>query len=147
MRSDPNLRRAIPLLLALATSATDCASRGRPEDARVVLSQAMPALDSAHLQVTIVEVTYTSGGGSAPHSHHCPGFGSVFEGTVRSGIRASPVEIYRTGQSFYEASDAVHEISTNASGRKRGRFLALFGCDRSGLRIVPASDRVSGGLR
>ena len=122
-----------------------CAPKGPPEVARQVLSQAMPALDGAHVQVTLVEVQYAPGGGSAPHSHTCPVIGYVLEGALRTQVQQGAAHVYQAGESFYEAANLVHLVSANASDRAPVRFLAAFICDHPPPLTLPApsSSRVS----
>lgn len=99
--------------------------------ARVVFSHAMPPLDGTHLAVTVVEVHYGPGGSSAPHSHPCAVIGYVLEGALRSQVQGQAESTYTMGQSFFEAPNAVHLVSANASADHSVRFLAVFTCDRA----------------
>ncbi len=121
-----------------------CTASGPPESARDVFSQSMPPLDGAHLEVTLVEVRYAPGGGSDPHRHPCPMIGYVLEGALRTQVRGGPVQVYRAGESFYEAPDGVHEVSANASDREPVRFMATFLCDRATPLSVPMSPSAPG---
>src|SRR5881394_2579312 len=96
---------------------------------RTVLSQALPAMDGRGLRVTVLEVTYGSGDSSRPHRHPCAVVGFVIAGTLRSRVQGAPEALYRAGESFYEAPNAVHLVSANASDRDPVRFLAYFTCD------------------
>jgi len=106
--------------------------------ARVALTRALPQLDGHRLEATLVEVTYGPGQSSAPHRHPCPVIGYVIEGEYRTQSGAEPAAVYRAGQTFYEAPDAVHRVSANASADRPVRFLAYFVCDRQGPLSVPA---------
>ena len=106
--------------------------------ARVALTRALPQLDGHRLEATLVEVTYGPGQSSAPHRHPCPVIGYVLEGEYRTQSGAEPAAVYRAGQTFYEAPDAVHRVSANASADRPVRFLAYFVCDRQGPLSVPA---------
>src|SRR5262245_30516941 len=138
----PMHRAGLVLLLAAAglvrptaVAAQDTTSRS---PARVALSQALPPLDGHRLEATVVEVTYGPGQSSAPHRHPCPVIGYVIEGEYRTQSGAEPAAVYRAGQTFYEAPDAVHRVSANASADRPVRFLAYFVCDRQGPLSVPA---------
>ena len=133
---------ALTLLLAGAglvsprgSAAQDSTSRS---PARVAFTHALPTLDGKRLEATVVEVTYGPGQSSPPHRHPCPVVGYVIEGEYRSQSGAEPAVVYRAGQSFYEAPDAVHRLSANASTTRPVRFLAYFVCDRPGPLSVPA---------
>jgi len=130
---------------ALTIAVVAVAAAAQPEaHSRVVLSQAMPPLDGAHLQVTTVEVTYPPGGSSAPHSHPCPVIGYVLQGTVRMQVKGGPLSLYKPGDTFYEAPNGIHMVSANASATEPATFLAYFLCDHSAplSRKVPAAKTV-----
>jgi len=105
---------------------------------RTVLSQTLPAMDGRGLRVTVLEVTYGPGDSSRPHRHPCAVVGSVIAGTLRSRVQGEPAALYRAGEGFYEAPNAVHVVSANASDRDPVRFLAYFICDHD----APLSERV-----
>ena len=98
--------------------------------ARVALTQALPPMDGAHLEVTVVEVRYGPGESSSPHRHPCAVTGYVIEGTYRTQSGAEPERVYHAGESFYEAPNAVHRVSANASTEAPVTFVAHFVCDR-----------------
>jgi quercetin dioxygenase-like cupin family protein len=108
------------------------------ENARIVFTQPLPALDGQRLEAKIVEVTYGPGESSQPHSHPCAVIGYVLEGAVRMQVKGEPEAIYKAVQSFYEAPNGVHAISANASKTERARFLAYFTCDHETPLTVPA---------
>ena len=131
-------------VLLFAAALGGCARPTPPEEARVLLSRPVAAPDAAHEQVSVVEVTYSPGGGSAPHRHTCPVFGYVVAGVLRSRVQGEQVRTYQAGEAFYEAPDDVHVVSVNASRREPTRFLAVFVCDHTGPRTLPIPD-VGGG--
>ena len=96
---------------------------------RTVLSQALPAMNGRGLRVTVLEVMYGPGDSSRPHRHPCAVVGFVIAGALRSRVQGAPEALYRAGESFYEAPNAVHLVSANASDRDPVRFLAYFTCD------------------
>ncbi len=99
-------------------------------------------MDGAHLNVTVVEVTYPPGGSSPPHRHPCPVVGYVLEGAYRTQVKGGPESIFRAGDAFYEEPNGIHLISANASDTEPVRFLAYFTCDQEApLSIaVPESE-------
>lgn len=97
---------------------------------RIVLSQTLPKLDGQNLKVTIVEVTYAPGESSPSHSHPCPVVVYVFQGSVRTKVKGEPERVYKTGESFYEAPNGIHEVSANASPTMPATFVAYFVCDQ-----------------
>lgn len=124
-----------PCTLAAQTPATD-----RPDSvklARVAAAQALPPLDGRRLKATLVEVRYSPGGSSPPHSHPCPVIGYVVKGTLRNQVAGEPVRTYRAGETFYEPPNGVHAVSANASQTDSVIFLAYFTCDREGSLSGP----------
>lgn len=107
------------------------------EDARIVFTHPLPALNGTRLEAKIVEVTYGPGESSQPHSHPCAVIGYVLQGAVRMQVKGEPEAIYKAGQSFYEAPNGVHAISANASKTEPARFLAYFTCDHETPLTVP----------
>jgi quercetin dioxygenase-like cupin family protein len=112
---------------------------------RTVISNELPVLDGSHLHATVVEVTYPAGGKSLPHSHPCPVIGYVLEGAVRMQIAGKPEVIYKTGESFYEAPNGLHQISENASSAEPAKFLAWFICDHETPLSISAPQSQSKG--
>ena len=118
----------------------------KSERARVAFSHAMPVLDGRHLKATVVEVTYGPGESSPPHSHPCAVIGFVLEGTLRTQVQGEPEAIYKTGESFYEAPNRVHQVSANASQKDLAKFIAYFVCDREApLSLDPPASQPTGG--
>ncbi|HJU83038.1 MAG TPA: cupin domain-containing protein [Holophagaceae bacterium] len=118
------MRRAL-LLLALAPAiAVAQATRVTP-----VFAHALPKMASGQMRMRVLEVRYGPGGSSLPHRHPCPVMVYVLEGAIRSQVEGEPEAIYRAGESFYEAPNAIHRISANASRTEPARFLAVFICD------------------
>ena len=54
-------------------------------------------------------------------------------------VKGEPEAIYKTGDSFYEAPNGVHQISENASSTEPAKFLAWFICDHDTPLSVPSS--------
>lgn len=135
MRTRPRLDTAIAILVG--GMAAGCTMNEPSEAASALLTQPIPALDGAHLEVTLVEVRYAPSGSSTPHQHTCPVIGYVVEGALRTQVGGGPVQVYRAGESFYEAPNGVHEVSANASDREPVRFTAVFICDHATARTLP----------
>lgn len=127
------------IAIFLVAVAAGCTANETPEVVREAFSQPLPAVDGAHLNVSIVEVRYAPGGSSAPHRHTCPVIGYVIEGALKTQVRGGPSQVYQAGESFYEAPNGVHEISANASRREPVRFLATFVCDHGGPSTLPGA--------
>lgn|ERR1035438_4243194 len=103
---------AIALCHAVPAQVSSDAPRDKTAQARTAFAHALPRLDGSHLRVTIVEVRYGPGESSPPHSHPCPVIGYVLEGALRTQVKGRPEAIYKTGESFYEAPNSVHGISS-----------------------------------
>jgi quercetin dioxygenase-like cupin family protein len=86
-------------------------------------------MDGQQLSLRLLEVSYGPGGSSRPHRHPCAVVGYVVEGALRTQMKGGPETVYRAGEGFYEAPNAVHQVSANASDREPVRFLAWFTCD------------------
>jgi len=100
------------------------------ERSRIAFSHMLPKLDGNRLKATVAEVNYRPGEASPPHSHPCAVIGYVVTGKIRTQVRGEPLEIYKAGESFYEAPNGIHLVSGNASMTQPARLLAYFVCDR-----------------
>jgi quercetin dioxygenase-like cupin family protein len=105
--------------------------------ARIALTQPLPPMNGAHLAVTVIEVRYAPGQSSAPHRHPCAVTGYVLEGAYRTSSGTEQERVYRAGESFYEAPNAVHRVSANASADAPAAFVAHFVCDHEAPLTVP----------
>lgn len=100
-----------------------------PARVQEVLTEPLPALRGSEPRVQVLEVTYPPGGASEAHRHPCAVVAYVTEGELRSAVGDGPERVYHTGQSFYEAPNALHRVSANASRDRPARFIATFICD------------------
>jgi quercetin dioxygenase-like cupin family protein len=110
----------------------------KSERARIVLAEALPAMDGNHLKATLVEVNYGPGESSAPHSHPCPVIGYVVAGALRTQVRGEQEVLYQAGESFYEPANGVHVVSANASQTEPAKLIAYFVCDHDAPLSVAA---------
>ena len=122
---------AIGVLAVLAGDAAGQAPgvAGPRSQASKIFEQAMPNVPGKSLTAVIVD--YPPGGASPPHHHAGSGFifAYVLSGTVRSQLEGGPVEVYRTGQSWWEPPAAHHVVSANASPTEPARLLAVIVAD------------------
>ena len=101
-------------------------------------SSSLPQLDGTHLRAIVVEVNYAPGESDKPHSHPCAVIGYVAQGSLRFQVKGGgPVVIYKTGESFYEPPNGVHQVSGNASEKDSARLIAFFVCDHETKLTVP----------
>ena len=106
--------------------------------ARIIRTQPLDRLDGDHLKAFLVEVHYGPGESSPPHSHPCSVIGYVLEGAIRTKVKGEAEAVYKTGETFYEPANGIHEISANGSSAVPARLLAYFVCDRDvPLSVAP----------
>ena len=100
------------------------------EKDHIALDQALPQGAKPYNNVQLIEVTYGPGGSSAPHRHECPVVGYVVRGTFRSKSGDNPEATYTAGQTFYEAPNALHAVSANASKKVPVTIVVAFICNK-----------------
>ena len=91
----------------------------KPPRSRVAFSHALPKLDGAQLEATLVEVTYDPGGSNTAHRHPCPVVGYVLEGAVRMHVKgqAEPAEGGRRCSQFFFTQQRQKVLETAAVGQ------------------------------
>jgi quercetin dioxygenase-like cupin family protein len=112
--------------------------QAKADNDRIALTRALPPLDGAHLEVTLIEVNYAPGESSTSHSHPCAVIGYMLQGAYRTQVQGEPEHILHPGDTFYEPPNGVHVVSANASQTEPAKFLAYFLCDRHTLLTVRA---------
>jgi quercetin dioxygenase-like cupin family protein len=102
---------------------------GPRSQASKIFEQVMPNVPGKSL--TAVVVDFPPGAASPPHHHAASGFifAYVLSGSVRSQLEGGPVEVYRTGESWWEPPAAHHIVSANASSTEPARLLAVIVAD------------------
>jgi quercetin dioxygenase-like cupin family protein len=93
----------------------------------VITSHALPNVPGK--RVTVVRVTYGPGGFTPPHRHAGSVTAYITKGEIRSQLGGGPVEIFKVGQSFFEAPGATHMVSANASNTEPAELVAVFVAD------------------
>ena len=106
---------------------SDSSGKSFAETVVPVTSHALPNV--AGKRVTIVRVTYGPGGFSRPHQHAGSVTAYVTKGEIRSQLGGGPVEIFKTGESFFEPPGATHLVSANASATEPAELVAVFVAD------------------
>ena len=78
-----------------------------------------------------VVVDYAPGAASRPHVHAKSAFiyAYVLSGAIESRVDDGPLQVLRSGESFYEPPGARHVVSRNASATEPARLLAVFVLD------------------
>jgi quercetin dioxygenase-like cupin family protein len=124
-------------LNARLSAAQSTAGTSRP----AAFSHALPPLDGSHLHATVLEVNYAPGEADKPHSHPCTVIGYVAQGAIRFRVKGGgPESVFKTGESFYEPPNGVHEVSANASNKEPAKLIAFFICDHETVLTMPPMD-------
>ncbi|MGD9509594.1 MAG: cupin domain-containing protein [Geminicoccaceae bacterium] len=92
-------------------------------------AQAIPNVPGKSLIAVVVD--YPPGGASPSHSHAESAFifAYVLSGKIESQVNDGPLQVYGTGESFYETPGSTHRVSRNASATEPARLLAVFVVD------------------
>jgi hypothetical protein len=69
------------------------------------------------------------GGFTRPHRHAGSVTAYVTKGEIRSQLGGGAVEVFKVGQSFFEAPGATHLVSANASNTEPAELIAVFVAD------------------
>lgn len=94
-------------------------------------------------EVRMITVTYLPGGASLPHRHDAQVFVYVLEGQLTMQLKGRAPVTLRSGDTFYEGPDDIHQVSANASRTAPAKILVFMVKDKS----KPASREVSGEAR
>ena len=89
------------------------------------------------LQFSVVRVRYAPGESSGAHHHTAALVAYVVSGALRSRVGDGPERVYQAGDSFYEAPNAVHHVSANASATDPVTFIAVFAAPANRILTVP----------
>jgi quercetin dioxygenase-like cupin family protein len=130
-------RDALAAALALLAEAAASAQTQKGADANAVFVQDLPNLTMDDWQVTVSHVPYPPG--RVGQTHHHAGFvlAYVLEGSVVTKISGQPERTYKTGEMFYEAPGATHEVSKNASSTEPAKLLALIFAKKGATLTMP----------
>jgi quercetin dioxygenase-like cupin family protein len=88
-------------------------------------------------QFAVVRIRYGPGEAAAPHHHTAPLVAYVVSGALRSKVGDGTERVYHAGESFYEAPNAVHHVSANASVTEPVTFIAVFVAPANSTLTVP----------
>ena len=91
---------------------------------RDVIRQEIPGEPLRDL--SLVEVTYPPGTGSAPHLHANGVMAFVVSGTITSKVGDGPEQTFHAGDAWWEPPGAIHRVSRNASSTEPARLLAIY---------------------
>jgi quercetin dioxygenase-like cupin family protein len=89
-----------------------------------LMKQAIPDFPGHEVTMTVREIP--PGVGSAPHRHPTThNFGYVLEGTYRIKLGDGPERVLTRGDTFYEAPNQLHAVSSNASNTEPAKLLVV----------------------
>ncbi|MCG2460988.1 cupin domain-containing protein [Flavobacteriaceae bacterium F89] len=137
-----NLIKLSYLILSLATQSivygqnTDPKKGIMPEIKLVSARDVQEKLDGKPARVSTVELTYAPQASSAPHRHPGPVYGYVLQGTFEFKVAGEPLQRLRAGETFYEPTMILHEVSRNPSDSEVVKVLAVVVHPRDAERLV-----------
>ena len=126
------LRFACVVAVTIA-AATAAAQQSAPARTPPKTLSSTPLADAPGKNLVVVELNYAPNPGppsTAEHhgrGHHHPGSVYVYvtQGAVRLGVEGKPVQVVKTGESFFETVGAHHTINENASATEPARAIAV----------------------
>jgi quercetin dioxygenase-like cupin family protein len=128
--SDASLSRVVVGTMAAATILVPIPGVGHGtnpgEAVTVAADEPIPNLPGKRLVSLIVD--YPPGAASVPHRHAGSAFiyAFVVSGAIRSQVDDERVQVFRTGEGWFENPGAHHRVSANASLTEPARLLAVF---------------------
>jgi len=135
--------RTLLTIIAFASVAVHLAAQdplAQTAREKLIITQQLARMGTGDLKATVIQVHYGPDERSIAHSHGCPVIVYVLNGTLRTQIKGRPVEYYGAGKAFYEAANAVHLISANASSIEPANFLAFFICEPGAQLSTPVKE-------
>jgi len=113
---------------AIATSASAQAPTGAPPAGPTELFRtALPDMPGKQLVVVALTIQPKRADQPASPGHRHPGSVYVYvtEGTARFGVEGQPVKEIKTGESFFEAPGALHNVMESASATEGAKAIAV----------------------
>ena len=115
----------VSLLSAFGSaSAYKGAAQADSSSRRSVIRQRLPG--NPERQMTLVEVVFPPGVGSAPHLHPNGVMAFVVSGSIASKVGDEPERVFHAGEAWWEPPGAVHRVSRNTSSSENARLLAIY---------------------
>ena len=131
------MTRILRTVLILATSAAAVATSASAQAPATTAPRAggptelfrTALADAPGKQLVVVELTIPPKQADQPASpgHRHPGSVYVYvtEGTARFGVEGEPVKEVKTGESFFEAPGALHNVMESASATQGAKAIAV----------------------
>lgn len=130
--------KAAAAALPLNSAMSAFAAPPEPLKRTSLMTQELPALDGANLEVTVQQLEYAPGATSDAHRHNGCTFVYVLEGAVVTKIDDGPEKTYKPGEMFYEPPLHLHAVSRNASSAAPAKFLVFRVIEKGKPATVPA---------
>ena len=131
------MRRTLRIFVALAVGsaaiatstsaqapATTAPRSGGPTE---LFRTALPDAPGKQLVVVALTIAPKQANQAASPGHRHPGSVYVYvtEGTARFGVEGEPVKVVKTGESFFEAPGALHNVMESASATEGAKAIAV----------------------
>ncbi len=121
-----------------ATVAAANTSQQPVQRSRIAFDRDLPPMDGKKLNMKVIDLHIAPNESSAPHKHGCAVVVYVISGAMRMQVRGGRDSVYRSGETFHERPDDIHQVSANASATDSAHFTATFVCDHAGPLSAPA---------
>lgn len=125
-----NAPASAALFLAVAAFATvsDASAQQHPVATSVtrtdLLKRVLPPGDFREVEAVMIDLP--PGATASRHRHDVAVLAYVLEGTVENQFDGGPVQIHKTGDSWWEAPGTVHDTARNGSTTARARLLVVY---------------------
>lgn len=93
-------------------------------------------VDGKPMRSSTVEVTFAPGTAGTPHRHPGAVFGYVIEGELEFKVEGEEARTLKAGETFYEPTMILHEVSRNPSKTRTTRVLAVIVHPRDAKQLV-----------
>lgn len=106
----------------------DTGGEARPTTTVKVLScDRLPNVEGKSMTTALVD--FPPNAYTPRHRHPGSVMAFVLNGTLRSQLEGGPVDIFTTGQNWFEPAGAIHLFAENASATQPAQLLAVFVAD------------------
>lgn len=116
-------RKPTMISLLFAALAPAGAQQQEAFKAKELLQKDLNAYAGGDMLLSVGEITIAPGAIGSRHRHPGPTFVYVLEGAVEIELEGAPAEVYRAGETFYEAPRQLHIATKNVSKTESARIL------------------------